>query len=165
MAAECAHDFVQEPLERLDSCHDGDFSRILLRMESLNRIIINCGELADSIVLDPPQHVYLANKDQVLYTRQTVQNVPEDQFVFLVDSEFTRPKLSELLEIKKEKKRKEGSVGVCVWGELFLVSLHAQISVDCFRKSTFRSSVVWLLLNAPQKQNLIYAIILGNEIS
>ena len=54
MTAEFPHDFVQETLERLDSCHDGDFSRILLRMEYLNRIILNCGELADSIVLDPP---------------------------------------------------------------------------------------------------------------
>ena len=36
----------------------------------------------------------------LLYTGQTVQNVSEDQFVFLV-----RLKLSELLEIKKKKKR------------------------------------------------------------
>ena len=49
MTAEFPHDFVQETLERLDSCHDGDFSRILLRMEYLDRIILNCGELADSI--------------------------------------------------------------------------------------------------------------------
>ena len=48
MTAEFPHDFVQETLERLDSCHDGDFSRILLRMEYLDRIILNCGELADS---------------------------------------------------------------------------------------------------------------------
>ena len=54
MAAEFAHAFAQETLERLDSCHDGDFSRILLRMEYLNRIIMNCWELPDSIVLDPP---------------------------------------------------------------------------------------------------------------
>ena len=54
MTAEFPHDFVQETLERLDSCHDGNFSRILLRMEYLDRIILNCGELADSIVLDPP---------------------------------------------------------------------------------------------------------------
>ena len=94
----------------------------------------------------------------LLYAGQTVQNVPEDQFVFLVDSEFTRPKLSELLEIKKRRK-KDGNVGAYVWGEIFnLVSLRAQISVDCFRKSTIRSSVLWLFLNAPQKQNLIYAI-------
>ena len=54
MVAEFAHDFVQETLERLDSCHDGDFSRILFLMEYFNRIIINCGELPDSIVLDSP---------------------------------------------------------------------------------------------------------------
>ena len=53
-AAKFAHAFVQETLERLDSCHDGDFSRILLRMEYLDRIIINSGELPDPIVLEPP---------------------------------------------------------------------------------------------------------------
>ena len=47
----------------------------------------------------------------LLYTGQTVQNVSEDQFVFLIDSEFTRPKISELLEIKKETNKKDGNVG------------------------------------------------------
>ena len=47
----------------------------------------------------------------MLYTDQTVQNVSEDQLVFLVDSEFTRPKTSELLETKKDKKKKDGNVG------------------------------------------------------
>ena len=42
----------------------------------------------------------------MLYTDQTVQNVSEDQLVFLVDSEFTRPKTSELLGTKKDKKKK-----------------------------------------------------------
>ena len=56
-----------------------------------------------------------------LYTGQTVQNVSEDQFVILVDCEFTRPKISELLEIekKKEKKKMKMLAGVYVWGELF----------------------------------------------
>ena len=50
----------------------------------------------------------------LLYTGQTVQNVSEDQFVFLV-----RLKLSELLEIKKEKKKMEMLVSSHAWGELF----------------------------------------------
>ena len=59
-------------------------------------------------------------KDRVLlYTGQTVQSVSEDQFVFLVDCEFITPKISELLEIKKERKKKDGNVGVSVWGERF----------------------------------------------
>ena len=41
---------VQETLEHLDSYQDGDYSGILLRLEYLNRIIINCGDLPDSIV-------------------------------------------------------------------------------------------------------------------
>ena len=70
----------------------------------------------------------------LLYTGQTVQNVSEDQFVFLIDSEFTRPKISELLEIKKKQTKKmEMLAGFYVWGKLFF-------------------------LNAPQKQNLINAI-------
>jgi len=51
MAAAFALAVVQETLERLDSYQDGDYSGILLRLEYLNRIIINCGDLpADSIV-------------------------------------------------------------------------------------------------------------------
>ena len=50
MAAAFALAVVQETLERLDSYQDGDYSGILLRLEYLNRIIINCGDLPDSIV-------------------------------------------------------------------------------------------------------------------
>ena len=50
MAAAFALAVVQETLERLDSYQDGDFSGILLRMEYLDRIIVNCGDLLDSIV-------------------------------------------------------------------------------------------------------------------
>ena len=41
---------VQETLERLDSYQDGDYSGILLRLEHLNRIVTNCGDLPDYIV-------------------------------------------------------------------------------------------------------------------
>ena len=41
---------VQETLERFDSYQDGDYSGILLRLKYLNRIIINCGDLPNSIV-------------------------------------------------------------------------------------------------------------------
>ena len=41
---------VQETLERLDSYQDGDYGGILLRLKYLNRLIINCGDLPDSIV-------------------------------------------------------------------------------------------------------------------
>ena len=50
IAAVFALTVVQETLERLDSYQDGDYSGILLRLEYLNRIIINCGDLPDSIV-------------------------------------------------------------------------------------------------------------------
>ena len=38
-AAEFALAVLQETLERLDSCQDGDYSRILLRLEYLNRTL------------------------------------------------------------------------------------------------------------------------------
>ena len=41
MAAEFPLVVVQETLERLDSCQNGDYSGILLRLEYLNRTIIN----------------------------------------------------------------------------------------------------------------------------
>ena len=50
MAAEFALAVVQETLERLDSCQNGDYSGILLPLEYLNHAIINCGDLPDSIV-------------------------------------------------------------------------------------------------------------------
>ena len=50
MAAEFALAVVQETLERLDSDLNGDYSGIFLRLEYLNRTIINCGDLPDSIV-------------------------------------------------------------------------------------------------------------------
>ena len=49
MAAAFALAVVQETLERLDSYQDGDYSGILLRLEYLNRIIINYGDLPGSI--------------------------------------------------------------------------------------------------------------------
>ena len=50
MAAAFALAVVQDTLEHLDSYQDGDYSGILLRLEYLNRIIINFGDLPDSIV-------------------------------------------------------------------------------------------------------------------
>ena len=50
MAAEFALAVVQETLERLDSCQNGDYSGILLQLEYLNRTIIHCGDLPYSIV-------------------------------------------------------------------------------------------------------------------
>ena len=50
MAEAFALAVVQDTLERLDSYQDGDYSGLLLRLEYLNRIIINCGDLPDSIV-------------------------------------------------------------------------------------------------------------------
>ena len=50
MAEAFALAVVQDTLERLDSYQEGDYSGLLLRLEYLNRIIINCGDLPDSIV-------------------------------------------------------------------------------------------------------------------
>ena len=50
MAAAFALAVVQETLERLDSYQDSDYSGILLRLEYLNRIIINCVDLLDSVL-------------------------------------------------------------------------------------------------------------------
>ena len=51
MAAEFALAVVQEILERLDSCQNGDYGGILLRLGYLNSTTINCGDLPDSIVV------------------------------------------------------------------------------------------------------------------
>ena len=60
MAAEFALAVVQETLERLDSCQlNGDYSGILLRLEYLNRTIINCGDLPNSFLKFPTAHLFL----------------------------------------------------------------------------------------------------------
>ena len=50
MAAAFVLAVVQETLERLDSYQDGDYRGILLRLEYLNRIIINCVDLLGSVL-------------------------------------------------------------------------------------------------------------------
>ena len=50
MAAAFELAVVQETLERLDSYQDSDYNGILLRLEYLNRIIINCVDLLDSVL-------------------------------------------------------------------------------------------------------------------
>ena len=109
---------------RLDSCQNGDYSGIFLRLEHLNRTIINCGDLPDSIVagigsaiacllsaqrLSVPC-IYRANRLLTAFTRRRGRppfDVSEDQLVFLVDSGFTGPKISELLGIPKRTVEKE----------------------------------------------------------
>ena len=115
MAAELALVVVQETLEHLDSCQNGDYSRILLRVEYSNRTVMNCGDLPDSIVAGIGSAIacllsaqrlsvpctYRANR--LLTGRRGCSpfDVSEDQLVFLVDSGFTVPKISKLLGISK----------------------------------------------------------------
>ena len=106
MAAEFALAVIQETLGHLDSCQDGDYSRILLRLEYLNRTLINSGELPDSVVagigsaiacLSGAQQssVPTYREDRSLTGRRGRPsfNVSEDQLVFLVDNGFTIPKI------------------------------------------------------------------------
>ena len=106
MAAEFALAVVQETLELLDSCQNGDYGGILLRLEYLNRIIINCGDLPDSIVAGIGSAIacllsaqrlsvpctYRANRLLTGRRGRPLFDVSEDQLVFLVDSGFTVPK-------------------------------------------------------------------------
>ena len=66
MAAAFALAVVQETLERLDSYQDGDYRGILLRLEYLNRIIINCVDLLDSVLagIGSAIHVYRVHRDR-----------------------------------------------------------------------------------------------------
>ena len=124
MAAEFALAAAQETLERLDSLQNGDYSGIFLRLEHLNRTIINCGDLPDSIVAGIGSTIacllsaqrlsvpctYRANRLLTAFTRRRGRppfDVSEDQLVFLVDSGFIVPKISELLGIPKRTVEKE----------------------------------------------------------
>jgi len=100
---------IQETLGRLDSCHDGDYSWILLRLEYLNRILINAGELPDSIVagIGPAiaclSSVPTYRADRLFTGRRgrPLFNVWEDQLIFVADNGFKGPKISEMLGISK----------------------------------------------------------------
>lgn len=100
MAAEFALAVIQETLGHLDSCQDGDYSRILLRLEYLNRTLINSGELPDSIVAgigsaiaclssarQSSVHTHRADRSFTGRRGRHPFNVSEDQLIFLVDSE------------------------------------------------------------------------------
>ena len=133
MAAAFALAVVQDTLEHLDSYQDGDYSGILLRLEYLNRIIINFGDLPDSIVagigsaitcLSSAQRssvpcTYRANRLLTGRRGRPPFDVSEDQLVFLVDSGFTVPKISELLGISKRTvERRMSNFGIRISGEL-----------------------------------------------
>ena len=108
MAAEFALAVVKETLERLDSCQNGDYGGILLRLEYLNRTIINCGDLPDSIVVGIRSAIACLLSAQRLSVPSTYRanrlltgrrglppfGVSEDELVFLIDSRFTVPKIS-----------------------------------------------------------------------
>ena len=93
---------------------DGDYSKILLRLEYLNRTLINSGQLPDSIVagigsaiacLSGAQQssvpTYRADSSFTGRRGRPSFNVSEDQLVFLVDNVFTITKISEMLGISK----------------------------------------------------------------
>ena len=133
MATEFALAVVQETLERLDSCQNGDYSGILLRLEYLNRTIINCGHLPDSIVAGIGSAIAFLLCAQILSVPCTYRanrlltgrgghppfHVSEDQLVFPIGSGFTVPKINELLGIsKKTVERRMSDFGITISGEL-----------------------------------------------
>ena len=142
MAGEFALAVIQETLGRLDFCQDGDYSRILLRLEYLNRTLINSGELPDSIVAGIGSAIIcLSSAQQSSVPRYRADrsftgrrgrppfNVSEDQLIFLVDNGFTIPKISEMLGISKRTVERRMSVfGIRISGELF--SVLSQFSLD-----------------------------------
>ena len=127
MAAEFALAVVQETLERLDSCQNGNYGGILLRLEYLNRTIINCGDLPDSIVVGIRCAIACLSSAQRLSVPSTYKanrlltgrrgrppfGVLEDELVFLVDSK------PELLAISKSTvERRISDFGITISSEL-----------------------------------------------
>ena len=133
MAAAFALAVVQDTLERLDSYQDGEYSGILLRLEYLHRILINCGDLPDSVVAGIGSAITClssAQRSRVPCTHRAKRlltgrrgrppfDISEDQLVFLVDSGSTVPKISELLGISKRTvERRMSNFGIRISGEL-----------------------------------------------
>ena len=124
---------VQDTLECLDSYQDGDYSGILLRLEYLHPILINCGDLPVSVVAGRGSAITRlssAQRSSVPFTHRANRlltgrrgrppfDISEDQLVSLVDSGFTVPKISELLGISKRTvERRMSNFGIRISGEL-----------------------------------------------
>ena len=124
MAAVFALAVIQDTLERLDSYQDGDYSGILLLLEYLHRILINCGDLPDSDVAGIGSAITClssAQRSRVPCTHRANRlltglrgrppfDISEDQLVFLV---------SELLRISKRTvERRMSNFGIRISCEL-----------------------------------------------
>ena len=121
---------VEETIQRLDNCQGDDYSSILLRLEYLNRTIINNGELPESIVagiglaikcLKDEQETTHGDRAVKMFSgcpgRPSFQ-VSEDQLSYLVESGFTVPQISQLLEVSRRTvERRMSHFGIRISGK------------------------------------------------
>ncbi|KAK3737739.1 hypothetical protein QZH41_018283 [Actinostola sp. cb2023] len=125
---------IHDTKERIDQIHDsGDISSLVLRLEYLNRTIVNRGELPDSIVSTIGQVIaLLSDLDRRLSTdRGTERNVAErvltggrgrpsflikeEQLSFLIDTGFTVPQMSQMLGVStRTVERRMSAFGISI---------------------------------------------------
>jgi len=124
---------VQETIQRLDNCQqEDDYSSILLRLEYLNRTIINNGALPDSIVAGIGLAIKNLKDEQEQLTSHGYRavkmfsgrpgrpsfQVSEDQLSYLVESGFTVPQISQLLGVStRTVERRMSHLGIRISGK------------------------------------------------
>ena len=134
MAAAFALSVVQDSIQRLDSCQQqDDYSSLVLRLEYLNRTIVNSGELPDSVVAGIGLATRCLQEQQEAVTRRNCSRVArtftgrpgrpsfqvvEEQLSYLVESGFTVPQISELLEVSiRTVERRMSHFGIRISGK------------------------------------------------
>ena len=125
---------VQDSIQRLDSCQQqDDYSSLVLRLEYLNRTIVNSGELPDSVVAGIGLAIRCLQEQQEAVTRRSCSRVArtftgrpgrpsfqvvEEQLSYLVESGFTVPQISELLEVSiRTVERRMSHFGIRISGK------------------------------------------------
>ena len=81
MAPAFALSVVQDSIQRLDSCQQqDDYSSLVLRLEYLNRTIVNSGELPDSVVAGIGLAIRCLQEQQEAVTRRSCSRVARTFF-------------------------------------------------------------------------------------
>ena len=136
MAAAFALSVVQDSIQRLDSCQQqDDYSSLVLRLEYLNRTIVNSGKLPDSGISHQALAIRCLQEQQEAVTRGSCSrvartftgrpgrpsfqvHVEEEQLSYLVESGFTVPQISELLEVSmRTVERRMSHFGIRISGK------------------------------------------------
>lgn len=122
---------IQDTSSRIDNVRDpDDFTSVILRLEYLNRAIVNSGEFLDSVVSSIRQVLGIL-KDVMSHNQRTASetevrrgrgipafDIREEQLLFLVDNGFKVSQISQLLGVSvRTVERRLSAFGIRMSGK------------------------------------------------